>query len=332
MPLTQLPPLDPSSPTFRADVDTFFRSRIQAFVMEANQLAANLNSIAAGGAYAIPYAVGTDAQLGWGGRLVFSPNGGNQNVATGLLLSVTDTVGSAIQSRMDDMFGAATNLSAIKGHVRIFKMGDPSKWMTFRINQWSFNVTYGYFGVTCVGASSANPFAPDDALILQFQRTGDKGDKGDNGTSLTPMIHVREESAAGAGPATSVTQNTWVKRAFNTVRTNSVTGASLANGQITLPAGTYDYEGNAAGTGCAQHQARLVNVTDNIVASELGTTEYTDSSITTRSVVTGRFVLASTKVFELQHRASSASGSFGSSVSNFGSANVHAEIKLTKVA
>ena len=300
-----------------------------AFVPEANALAANLNSIAAGGAYAIPYRFTTGAA----GIGVLAPNNNlDQRYSTVLYLGESDTGGSVVSGALDQ-FDDST--SAIKGHIRIQKLGDPSKWLRFNVVSTATvgpAYTYRQVVVSLIDGSSPTPFIEGDAVMLFFQRTGDKGDKGDNGTSLTPMIHVREESAAGAAPATTVSQNTWVKRAFNTVRTNSVTGASLANNQITLPAGTYDYEGNAAGSGCEQHQARLINVTDNIVASELGTTEYTSGGATTRSVLTGRFVLSSPKVFEVQHRASSSAGSFGSSVNSFGNANVHAEIKFTKIA
>ena len=44
MPITTLPTLDRTSPTFRADVDTFFGSQLPAFATEANALETNVNA------------------------------------------------------------------------------------------------------------------------------------------------------------------------------------------------------------------------------------------------------------------------------------------------
>ena len=56
------------------------------------------------------------------------------------------------------------------------------------------------------------------------------------------FLHVRDEKAANT-PGGTFTASAWQKRDLNTVKTNQISGASLASNQITLPAGTYHVMG-----------------------------------------------------------------------------------------
>lgn len=158
---------------------------------------------------------------------------------------------------------------------------------------------------------------------------------GANGNKIgINLIHVRDEKASGTAGGT-FTAGAWQTRTLNTVSTNTLTGSSLASNQITLPAGTYDVFARAPGYVVSYHQAKLRNVTDGSDAI-IGTTENSGSSEakTTTSFVIGRFTIAGTKAFELQHYCSPttvATYGFGYPV-NFGVIEVYAEIQIRRVA
>lgn len=91
-------------------------------------------------------------------------------------------------------------------------------------------------------------------------------------------------------------------RPLNTVQVNTITGASLAANQITLPAGTYRISGSAPCYRGDGHIAYLYNVTDGADAI-LGTAEYATNGIQpqTRSFLSGVLTINAPKVFELRH-------------------------------
>jgi hypothetical protein len=147
------------------------------------------------------------------------------------------------------------------------------------------------------------------------------------------VLDVRDEKAANTagGTFTSGAQQT---RTLNTTAKNTITGASLASNQITLPAGTYLVQATAPGYAVNNHQARLYNTTDSSVAV-LGTTEFSISTgpAPTSSFVNGVFTITASKVFELQHRCSStaATNGFGAQA-NFGTTEVYAQVMIFKLS
>jgi len=184
--VTPIAPLDRTSPTFRSDVDVFFGARIPNFVSEVNALAANLNSIAAGGAYALPYVFHSTASgavgNGVGGSFAFLANNSNLfidfkdsrgNVNTGLLANLT------------------SGTSAIKATIRAVKQNDPSTWVIYNITGPIVTDPSGLY-LTCptalVAYSTGFVFTEGDPAILYFQRTGDKGDQGPTGTTGYQVI------------------------------------------------------------------------------------------------------------------------------------------------
>lgn len=153
--------------------------------------------------------------------------------------------------------------------------------------------------------------------------------------NLTPnaVIHVRDEKAnnlQGGG----FTSGAYRTRTLNTVRTNTINGASLASNQITLPAGTYWVQAFAQAWAVDAHKLKLYNTTtaaDVIVgfSSNAASGALTGSP----AVVTGAFTLTATSVLELQHRCgtTSATAGFGI-VSNFGDTEVYAEVIIWRTA
>ena len=120
--------------------------------------------------------------------------------------------------------------------------------------------------------------------------------------STESHLMVRDERSSGtAGGASVVGIQT---RTLNTVSFNTISGASLASNQITLPAGTYRVRAKSPTVGVNISQAWLYNVTDASVtirgSSENGVANSSGDPMTVSSWVEGRFTIASTKVFELR--------------------------------
>ncbi len=143
---------------------------------QVNDLAALLNFIAAGGAYAIPYIVDTTATADADpttGLMRFS--NATQNISTVLRLDLIGAGGLDWTSVLDT-FDAST--SGVKGQLRLVKTNDPTKFLTFNLTARAAPSGYRNMTVVNTGGSSASPFVNGDAVMLFFTRTGDIGSNG----------------------------------------------------------------------------------------------------------------------------------------------------------
>jgi len=129
-------------------------------------------------------------------------------------------------------------------------------------------------------------------------------------------ILVVDEKASGISGG-SFTANTWTTRILNTVKHNTIIGASLniSNSRITLPAGTYYVECSAPTYASNQHKLVLQNVTSPSVLIE-GTSEFNDAtgSAQTRAKVVGYITLAAATNLEMQQRTASTTDNNGMGV------------------
>lgn len=323
MSLTQLPPLDPSSQTFKADVDAFFRGKIQTFVNEVNALQANLNSIAAGGAYAIPYLFSTDSSnIGKGGYFTFP----SPNTTANLYLDSFDARGASVSAALVAIMNST---SAIKAQIKVTALGDPSRFFVREITFYANNGTYGSSSSNGV-SGSASSLAEGEEVIVQIQRTGDKGDTG--AAAINPAAKFSDRKSSGASGGTNVVGEQ--VRTLNTTDYNTL-GATLSGNQVTLPAGTYDITGRAPAHNVGYHRATLYNVSDSAVVL-IGSSEYSapTASVQTSSEFSGRLVLASAKTFSVRHYTSQVTNTtgLGNAVSGSGLNETFTELNITKVA
>jgi hypothetical protein len=147
------------------------------------------------------------------------------------------------------------------------------------------------------------------------------------------LLHVRDEKATTTNGGT-FTSGAWQTRTLNTVMTNEISGASLASNQITLPSGTYYINAVAVCLTVSNHKLKLRNITDSSDVL-IGLTNYADptGSVGNNAHVTGRFTIASSKVFEIQHRSSSTTNinGFGTNA-GFSTVEVYADTQIWKVA
>jgi hypothetical protein len=144
---------------------------------------------------------------------------------------------------------------------------------------------------------------------------------------------VKAISTAGG----TFTTGAWRTRDLQTTQINNITSASLASNQVTLPAGTYFISGNAPAYAIYRHYTRFQNITDSTTAI-VGTIEFTSTGnqVVTRSWIIGQFTIASSKVFEFQHRSSDtkAGDGFGTSEDNqLGGVqtNIYANVTIEKI-
>lgn len=141
---------------------------------------------------------------------------------------------------------------------------------------------------------------------------------------------VKSSGTSGGASSSGVYQT----RTLNTVEYNTISGASLATNQITLPVGTYDIEASCPAYRPSIHKAKLYNVT---TASDavIGSSEFSlnTDAVQTRTNIVGRFTVASTNVFEIRHQVSGAWSPDGLGVaSSFGDSEIYTIVKITKVS
>jgi hypothetical protein len=147
----------------------------------------------------------------------------------------------------------------------------------------------------------------------------------------TKLFHVRDEKSSSTH-AGSGTSGSFIKRTLNTTLTNEISGASISSSVITLPAGTYFIHAYTPAQYVNKHRAKLRNTSDS-TDTILGTSERSSTNDTTSSFVRGRFTIASSKNFELQHRIETSRDvdDLGSA-SGFSITEVYADVQIWKVA
>lgn len=174
--------------------------------------------------------------------------------------------------------------------------------------------------LTATGTPSASTFL-----------RGDNSWSSAGGIFETQLLHVRDEKSNGT-PAGGNTGGTWNTRVLNTVLTNEITSASLSSNQITLPSGTYFITASAPMHVVARHKLKLRNITDSS-DTLIGTSEYHNSDEQVRSFLTGRFTIASSKTFELQHYSQNSTATNGLGMQTSASVvEVYADVQIWKVA
>ena len=154
-----------------------------------------------------------------------------------------------------------------------------------------------------------------------------------NATSAaTQLLHVRDEKASGTQGGT-FTSGAWQTRTLNTVKTNEISGASLATNQVTLPAGTYEVDGSTPCYNGQQHQARLYDVTA-AAALLLGSSAHADAAnnVMNYSLIRGRFTLAVQSEVRLEHRCTSTLATTGFGLATSFGTEVYADLMIRKVA
>lgn len=194
--------------------------------------------------------------------------------------------------------------------------------------------TTPYFGWS---VPTSTDYVKDGATAIET--LGDSiDDSMKSGLNTADFLHVRDEKASGTASG-SITSGAWRTHVLNTVKTNTITGASLASNQITLPAGTYFVRAesllNALAAGQIQnYKIKLANVTD-ATDTAFGTGGYVYASSPSSTQVypslSATFTIAGTKVFELQSRVTGTSSASGYGEASTLGTEVYADVQIWKV-
>lgn len=313
--------------TFASRVDAFITWLI-GFVSELIAVVANLNAIAAGGAYAIQYTYRSSSSF------VGSSTGGILAIKASSIQLDTKSLGGASVAALLSAVGDST--STLKGTIRLQKVSDTSKWAVYSVTSYVAGGSglYGdIFGALINSSTGSNPFADGESVMLFFGRTGDKGDQGSAFAPQSAKFSDRKTTSTSGGVSTG--NSTAQVRMLNTTDQNTIpSGVALASNRVTVPAGTYDVRGRVPAYGVGTHRAFLWNVTSGALAL-LGSSAHSSSGgSSSDSEFTGRLVLAASTQFEIRHYTSVGANStdLGVATGVSGQVEVYTEVEFIKVA
>ena len=152
---------------------------------------------------------------------------------------------------------------------------------------------------------------------------------------LGGLMIVVDQKAEGTdgGSATIGARQT---RDLNTVRHNTITGASLAANQITLPAGTYEIEGTVPAVYSRITKSWLRNVSDGadaIIGTAVRSQGADGQRQTINSLLTDVVTIAAQKVFRIEQEHDYAVPDHGLGIAcGHGSPEVYTTIKIRKIS
>ena len=212
--------------------------------------------------------------------------------------------------------GASPAGSAIAGYAFVHSSGGTTAWSQV-----------GYEGITSGTATSGQVLTAGTATGTAIWNVV-------SALTTTQFLHIRDEKAA-TNQGGTFTNGAWRTRDLNTVKTNTITGASLSSNQITLPAGTYFIQGYPVSFRVEGNISRIYNITDSSQVS-LGVNNHSGGAAPAgaqgTSTVSCIVTITGTKVFELQHYAQTTVSSVGFGIRNeTGVGEVYSEILIWKI-
>ncbi len=186
------------------------------------------------------------------------------------------------------------------------------------------NIAYRVIGFVESTQATAGTWATTPSTI--------QGAGGNAVPAREPHIYIRDEKASGTAGGT-FTSGAWQTRTLNTEVIDTGNNATLASDQVTLLAGTYRFRASAPAYVTNSHKVKLKNITDSIEYIGTTTIAAAAGNVMNTSLVEGRFTIAASKVFEVQHycQTTKATDGFGNACS-FSVVEVYAEVEFWKEA
>ncbi|MFP5263751.1 MAG: hypothetical protein ACLGJB_17865 [Blastocatellia bacterium] len=144
------------------------------------------------------------------------------------------------------------------------------------------------------------------------------------------LIVIDKKTSGTAGGASVVGAQV---RTLNTTIANTITGASLASNQVTLPVGTYQIRASAPAFISNKHKIFWWDVT-NTTTTLSGSSSYADSldATETESTLMGRFTASGTTTYELRHyiEVARATNGLGVATGFASTTETYAQVQITK--
>ncbi len=146
------------------------------------------------------------------------------------------------------------------------------------------------------------------------------------------LLHIRDEKTANTDGGTSVAAAFQI-RDLGPVKTNEITGASLATNVITLPIGTFEIVGTCCAWDVTRNRIGLWNKDDSFFAV-LGENQYTRGTLDHGNLafMQGQFIILVETDFEIHHFTTGAVTNTGlGRKMNDGSVEIYTEVLIKKL-
>lgn len=263
------------------------------------------------------------------GKMRF-PDDGELTIATGAITvtGVKHTIDTEADAASDDL---DTINGGSDGQVLFIRANNDARTVVLKHNTGNIYCT-GLADITLDNYSDTIALDYSGALSKWVVRnaTPAQGRKADSALQNN-IIFVKDVKGSGSDGGT-FTSDVWWTRELNTL-TGSITGASLASGQVTLPAGTYKITGYAPAASVDGHQAQLYNVSDSSTAiyGSSALAHYTTATVT-NSHIDGTITIAAPKVFEVRHRCRTTKSSDGFGKAASMGSEVYTTLVIQKLA
>lgn len=252
--------------------------------------------------------------------------------------AVNEVLGAPIASAATiDLTAATGNMVHVTGTTAIIAITIPIGAERTVIFDGALVLTHGA-GLLLPGAANIAT-AVGDRMVVR----GDTGGAvviGFNRASGAPVgpgpyLHVRDEKPSGTPGGASTASDITQTRTLNTVKANTISGASLAASVITLPAGTYDCRIRAPFASVGASFAMLYNSTDAAIIIRGGNGNGNGfSGSPGNCFVVGRFTLDAAKNLTVRHYTGASSNDYnlGVAISTLSLSEIHTEAEFWKVA
>lgn len=326
------PPITPPIPqrgdraTFSNRVDAFLTwvaaviPWMQGFVAD---LFSSITSLAAGGANSFSYKFKsgiTDVDPGAG---FFGFNTEVQSAATAIRIDPLANAGIDISLVLNELIA---NTNAIKGSIRLQALNRPNDWLLFDVTGSIAKTGYYSLVVVLRAGATGSPFTATDNVMLFAERSGPKGENGTVG-----YIKVSDKKGTGVSGGTSI--QGVQDRTLNTIEFNDISGASLTNDTVVLPAGSYEVYVRApvqGGSGC---RSILANITDTTVIN--GNSDFAGTGVVANCILNNKFTITAAKSFKVRTYMQTAIANNGLGISTGqpgGNLEVYSELIFRKVS
>lgn len=230
-----------------------------------------------------------------------------------------------------DIGAAAGRLVHITGTTTITGLGTKTAGVVREVVfDGALTLTHNATSLILPGAANIVT-AVGDAAIFVSEGSGNWRCLNYQRAAMQPAIlHLVQEAPTGVDGGSAVSGSGNIRSL--TAKTNTITGASVGVDMFSLPEGTYDVDGWAAGYNVRQHQAFVRNNTLSDLALG-GSSEYAASDSSTNSLICGRLVVPSGgQTFSLRHYIGAAMANQGLGIaSDSGLTERYASLMIRRV-
>ncbi|MCO4782296.1 MAG: hypothetical protein KC646_08200 [Candidatus Cloacimonetes bacterium] len=183
-----------------------------------------------------------------------------------------------------------------------FGIGIPNPLEKLEVNG---GVRLGYSGGSNPGTIRFNAGSFEGFDGVEWVSLDESGATSGSGGEYEGYALIVDSQPSGSNGGTA-TFNVWTTRTLQTIVHNDDNFVSLNSNQIILSAGTYRINAKAPAYKTNSHKAQFFNVTDQFVEAT-GTNGFSAAAdgVVNYSYISSKFMISSTKVFELRHFSSS---------------------------